>query len=118
METPRPNADEMYCTNCGSIIKQQAGFCTNCGARISAQESAGHMMTSDKSRLAAGLLGILLGAWGIHRFYLGNIGIGIIQIIVTLITCGIGGIWGLIEGIIIIANGNWNDAQGRPLAKL
>jgi TM2 domain-containing membrane protein YozV len=85
---------------------------------MSTKESARDVMTSEKSRLAAGLLGIFLGAWGIHRFYLGNIGIGIIQIIVTLITCGIGGLWGFIEGIIIIAGGNWRDAKGMPLKKL
>jgi len=72
---------------------------------------------SDRSRLAAGLLGILIGELGVHRFYLGNIGIGIIQIIVTIITLGIGGLWGFIEGIIIIAGANWKDAQGKPLRK-
>ena len=118
METPTLSNDEMYCFNCGSIIKQKAAFCVNCGSRVSSQESAVDVMTSDKTRLAAGLLGIFLGEFGVHRFYLGYIGIGIIQIIVTLITCGIGGLWGFIEGIIIIANGKWTDAQGRPLAKL
>lgn len=120
METPKPDVDEMYCSSCGSIIKRQAEFCMNCGVRVSPQESAEGtgVVKSDKSRLAAGLLGILLGWIGVHRFYLGNIGIGIIQIIVTFITFGIGGLWGFIEGIIIIAGGNWRDAQGKPLKKL
>jgi len=68
-----------------------------------------------KSKLVAGLLGILVGGLGVHRFYLGYIGIGIAQIAVTLVTCGLGGIWGLIEGILILVGNMNTDAQGRPL---
>jgi hypothetical protein len=69
-----------------------------------------------RSKLAAGLLGILLGAWGVHRFYLGYIGIGIVQILVTLCTCGLGALWGFIEGILIISgNSITTDARGLPL---
>jgi TM2 domain-containing membrane protein YozV len=117
MENPKPKTDEMYCSCCGSIIKRQAEICVNCGVRVSTQPLAVGVVTSDKSRLAAGLLGILLGGIGVHRFYLGNIGIGIIQIIVTIITLGIGSLWGFIEGIIIIAGANWKDAEGMPLKK-
>ena len=69
-----------------------------------------------KSKMAAGLLGIFLGAWGVHQFYLGNTKMGIIHIIVTALTCGIGGIWGFIEGIMILAGKITTDAQGNPLA--
>jgi hypothetical protein len=69
-----------------------------------------------KSRLAAGLFGIFLGGLGVHRFYLGYTGMGITQIIVTVITCGIGHLWGVIEGILIIAGSTiTTDAEGRPL---
>ena len=68
-----------------------------------------------KSRIAAGLLGIFLGGWGIHRFYLGYAGTGIAQIIVTIFTCGIGALWGFIEGILILAGAINVDADGRPL---
>ena len=69
-----------------------------------------------KSRVAACLLGIFLGGLGIHRFYLGYTGIGVIQIIVTICTCGIGQIWGFVEGILIIAGAAiTTDAEGRPL---
>ena len=69
-----------------------------------------------KSRVAAGVLGILLGGLGIHRFYLGYVGIGIVQIIVTIVTFGFGSLWGLIEGILILVkSGITTDAQGRPL---
>ncbi|TNC49498.1 TM2 domain-containing protein [Mumia zhuanghuii] len=70
-----------------------------------------------KSKLVAGLLGILVGGFGIHRFYLGYTTLGIVQIVVTLLTCGIGAIWGFIEGILYLvgADGWKTDARGRPL---
>lgn len=55
-----------------------------------------------EKKLVAGLLGILLGGFGIHKFYLGYTKAGIIQIIVTFVTCGIGSIIGLIEGILYL----------------
>jgi TM2 domain-containing membrane protein YozV len=69
-----------------------------------------------KSKLVAGLLGILVGWAGVHRFYLGYIAIGVAQILVTFITCGMGAIWGLIEGILILVGSTiTTDADGRPL---
>jgi TM2 domain-containing membrane protein YozV len=70
-----------------------------------------------KSKLVAGLLGIFLGGFGIHRFYLGYTQMGVIQIIVTVVTCGIGAIWGFIEGILILVGHDSfrTDAEGRPL---
>ncbi len=77
-------------------------------------------VTEQKSKMAAGLLGIFLGGWGIHNFYLGNTNKGIIQIIVTIVTCGAGALWGLIEGILILTAQPgaqpWGvDANGVPL---
>ena len=70
-----------------------------------------------KSRIAAGILGILVGGLGIHRFYLGYIGIGIIQIVVTILTCGAGSLWGFIEGILILCGTTiTTDADGIPLS--
>lgn len=69
-----------------------------------------------KSKLVAGLLGIFIGYLGIHRFYLGYIGIGVAQIIVTFCTFGIGGLWGFIEGILIlVGTAITTDAEGRQL---
>lgn len=70
---------------------------------------------NQKSKMAAGLLGIFLGAWGIHNFYLGFNKKAIIQIVVSLVTCGIGGIWGFIEGIMILCGKINTDANGNPL---
>lgn len=53
-------------------------------------------------KVVAGILGILLGGLGIHKFYLGYTKEGIIQLVIGVVTCGIGGIIGLIEGIIYL----------------
>ena len=70
-----------------------------------------------KSRVVAGILGIVLGGFGVHSFYLGKTGVGIAQIAVTIVTCGIGSIWGFIEGILILVGSPSysTDAHGRPL---
>lgn len=71
-----------------------------------------------QSRLLVGLLGIFVGGWGVHRFLMGYTTIGIIQIVVTLVTCGFGALWGLVEGIMVLARSEQfqRDAHGRPLA--
>ena len=56
----------------------------------------------------------VFGGFGIHSFYLGFTTKGIIQILVTLVTCGLGSIWGLIEGILYLVNGG-KDANGVDL---
>jgi len=69
---------------------------------------------SDKQKMVAGLLGIFAGSFGIGRFYLGHTGIAIAQIAVTWLTCGLGVIWPIIDGVMILT-GKVPDAQGRPL---
>jgi len=57
----------------------------------------------DNKKLAAGLLAILLGPLGIHKFLLGYTTEGIIWLVISLCTCGtVTGILGLIEGIIYL----------------
>jgi TM2 domain-containing membrane protein YozV len=53
-------------------------------------------------KMVAGILGILVGSLGIHKFFLGYTTEGLIQIAITVVTCGAGGIVGLIEGIIYL----------------
>ncbi len=67
-----------------------------------------------RNRWVAGVLGILLGSFGVHRFYLGFPGIGILQIFLTFMTFGIAGVWGFIEGVLCLV-GAMRDAEGLPL---
>lgn len=69
---------------------------------------------SDKSKLVAGLLQILLAGFAAGRFYTGHTGKAIAQIAVTWLTLGAGAIWPLIDGIILLTKGG-TDAQGRQL---
>lgn len=69
---------------------------------------------SDKSKMVAGLLQIFVGSFGIGRFYTGHTGLAIAQIAATWLTCGLGALWPLIDGIMILM-GKVTDAQGRPL---
>jgi TM2 domain-containing membrane protein YozV len=80
-----------------------------------------------KSRVVAGLLGIFLGALGIHRFYLGYTRIGLLMLLITVVGgaatfvcmpgsgCGFVALWGFIEGVLCLC-GSMRDAQGRELA--
>ena len=83
-----------------------------------------------KSRMLAGLLGIFLGCYGVHNFYLGYTTKGIIQVCCFLLlgsilwfVFGLGlfvqagiGLWALIEAIMIFAGGINVDGKGYPLA--
>jgi TM2 domain-containing membrane protein YozV len=64
-----------------------------------------------KSKMVAGLLALFLGAYGVHRFYLGYTGMGLAM----LFTCGGCGIWALVEAIMIFTGSFNRDAQGRLL---
>ena len=72
-----------------------------------------------KSKTAAGVFGILLGAFGVHNFYLGYNGKAIAQLLITLLSCGalsfVSAIWGLIEGIMILTGSISQDANGVAL---
>ena len=58
--------------------------------------------SGENKKMIAGILAILIGSLGIHKFVLGYTKEGIIQIIITFVTCGFGSIIGLIEGIIYL----------------
>lgn len=108
-----PKSAAKFCHSCGSETNPEATVCLKCGVGFGA--AAPVAGEAAKSKMTAGLLGIFLGGFGIHRFYLGFTGIGVAQIIVTLITCGIGTLWGFIEGILILTGSMNKDAKGMPL---
>lgn len=88
-----------------------------------------------KSKLAAGLFGIFLGAFGVHNFYLGHIGKAVAQLLITLLSFVmflpflalglplplliVSPIWALVEAVLILTAApgtKWAyDANGRPL---
>ena len=71
---------------------------------------------SDKSKIVAGLLQLLslLGIGGIGRIYIGDTSVGIAQLLVGWLTCGIGLIWSIVDAVLMFA-GKVHDTQGRPL---
>ena len=66
--------------------------------------------TSDKSNVVALLLCFFIGILGVHRFYVGKIGTGVLQ----LVTFGGLGIWALIDMIMIILQ-KFTDGEGNTL---
>jgi len=93
-----------YCKYCGTQYEAQQAVCLNCGASVRDQVVSG----MSNRQLAAGLLGIFLGVFGIHNFYLGNTEKAIAQLllgtvgIVLIVGPVISSIWGLVEGILIL----------------
>lgn len=80
--------------------------------------------TDRKSKLATGLLAIFLGSFGVHNFYVGRVGLGVAQLLITLLSLGILSgivwIWALIEGIMYLASDQprWcTDGYGNPMVK-
>lgn len=115
----------MFCKNCGSEIDSNASFCPNCGFNLNEanqgnnqyyaapgpQQNFQYQQTNNgrvgtKDKVIAGILGILLGSLGIHKFYLGYTKAGIIMLLVSLLTLGFGAavmaIIGIIEGIMYL----------------
>jgi TM2 domain-containing membrane protein YozV len=68
---------------------------------------------SDKNRLLALLLALLVGCFGIHRFYVGKIGSGIVMVLLDLTIVGfaVTGVWAMVDALFI-AFGEFTDANG------
>ena len=96
------------CPSCHKEVSPGAKSCPHCG-QPAPDKPLGY--TSPKSRTAAALLCFFFGIIGVHRFYVGKIGTGILQII----TLGGLGIWALIDFIFIIV-GSFRDKENRPLS--
>ena len=103
----------------------QPGYNAGAYAAPGYPAGAGTYVADQKSKVAAGLLGIFLGCFGAHNFYLGYTGKAVAQLLITLLSLGflafISGIWALIEGILILSAQPgaqpWGiDARGVPLS--
>ena len=84
--------NEVHCRDCGAAISPRAEICPKCGVRQRAAPG--------RSRVTAALLAILLGHFGVHKFYLGKPGMGILYLLFcwTFIPT----ILGFIEGIVYL----------------
>ena len=82
----------------------------------------------DRYRIAAGLLGIFLGGFGVHNFYLGYTGKAVTQLVLSIVGCilccvvvgifmvmGVW-IWSLVEAVMILTGKINTDGKGNPLA--
>lgn len=94
----------VHCRGCGKEIHESAYACPNCGAPQIPP------WVSDRRILPAFLLCWFFGLIGVHRFYVGKVGTGILM----LCTFGVFGILWLIDLIMIIV-GAFTDKEGRRL---
>ena len=110
----------MFCPECGKQLSSKAVMCPGCGYTFG---SAYNQISSNgaKSKVCAALLAFFLGAFGIHNFYLGYIGRGVIQLL--LVTVGwiiiigplVSVIWAFVEFILILTGSINKDAHGNSI---
>ncbi len=101
-----PMLEKKFCQACGEVTQPNQTMCTKCGVALVAKTQ----VSETKNKMAAGLLGIFLGCFGIHKFYLGYNKEAIIMLAISLgaglVTCGaatgVMSVIGLIEGIIYL----------------
>lgn len=113
-----------FCPNCGQPTPAGSQVCMHCGIALN---SASYGPKGDKSKVAAGLLGIFLGCFGVHNFYLGYTNKAVIQLVVSIVgiltSCIVIGIfalmgmeiWGFVEGIMILCGKIDRDGNGMLL---
>jgi len=65
---------EKFCSECGNKIKEKAELCPNCGVRQRG-------ISTNKNKIAAALFAIFFGGIGAHKFYLGQVGQGIVYLL-------------------------------------
>lgn len=110
----------MFCKKCGKEISNDAVFCPHCGAKLKEEASVeAEVVTVSKKDSSSpysrtlSLIFVCLGCFGIsgiHRFYVGKIGTGVLW----LLTGGCFGIGTLVD-IIQIASGTFTDINGLPV---
>ncbi|MYM93926.1 TM2 domain-containing protein [Duganella vulcania] len=99
----------VFCRGCGKEIHETAPTCPHCGAPQHASGASGPR--SDKDYVVTVLLCFFLGVLGVHRFYVGKIGTGLLM----LFTFGGFGIWALIDFIMVVL-GSFTDSDGLKIS--
>jgi hypothetical protein len=105
----RASPKAKVCFSCRDVIDVNAVVCPRCGTPQPAAPSAS---TSEKRILPALLLCFFLGVFGAHRFYVGKIGTGILE----LVTAGGLGIWWLVD-MILILTGSFRDSDRQKITE-
>ena len=98
----------VYCSACGAQISSQALACPQCGHPNAVNAVANGQ---GKSRTTAGILAILIGSFGVHKFYLGKTGTGVLYLLFSW--TGVPGIISIIEGIIYLTQTDQAFAQAQ-----
>ena len=106
-----PLGHHKFCRRCGVALNPEQIVCIKCGAGVLPGRNfsggyGGSVGGEPKNKLAAGLLAIFLGWIGIHKFYMGSWGWGMVFVAVVFTTGGflglVTGICGLVEGILYL----------------
>jgi len=108
MGTYLPARPTKFCLACNRVIDAEAVVCTSCGV----MQPLPRELATEKRILPAGLLCFFLGVFGAHRFYVGKIGTGILQ----LVTLGGLGIWMLVD-LIMLVTGEFKDKDGNRITE-
>ncbi|CAG37012.1 hypothetical protein DP2283 [Desulfotalea psychrophila LSv54] len=109
------NTDEKFCSDCGEIIKLNAEICPYCGVRqMPAPNPFGITAPNGKNRIVAALLAFILGGFGAHKFYLGQMGLGFLYLL--FFWTAIPAIIGLVEFVILLTMSDENFVRlyGQP----
>jgi TM2 domain-containing membrane protein YozV/DNA-directed RNA polymerase subunit M/transcription elongation factor TFIIS len=97
-----PRSGKKYCAECGAEISRRDRYCPECSAQQPERRDPVLADASSK-KMAAGLCAILIGSLGVHKFILGYTTAGVIMLLVSLLTCGIGAVVmhviSIVEGI-------------------
>ena len=101
--------EPIFCSSCGNKVAKDAPFCPSCGQPLKSKEYGEYIGNASngipiKSRIAAGLLALFIGGFGIHKFYCGQIGLGVIYLL--FFWTFIPAIIAFIEGIIYLTSPN------------
>ena len=125
------------CPVCGNAVADHAYVCLVCGCHVRQYRPSVAPVSpvapsyaappaptvKTRCRTSAGVLGIVVGALGVHNFYMGYIGRGLVQLLISVLGCWITfglsvvamSLWSLIEGILILTDKETVDANGNKM---